>query len=83
MIKALANYGYMGDAKRIAEKYTSLVEKVFKETGRLWEKYNVAEGNINVNQEHNNKSKMPEMMGWSAGVYLSLLDIDCENCMIV
>ena len=70
-IKALKNYGYNDIAKIIAQKYTSLVENVFEKTGRLWEKYNVALGNINVNDEY----KMPSMLGWSAGVYLALKDM--------
>ena len=44
------------------------VEKVFEETGNLWEKYNVVEGNIKVKNEY----EMPPMMGWSAGIYLEL-----------
>ena len=56
----------------VAEKYTSLVDKVFESTGNLWEKYNVAEGSLNVN--HESKKKMPAMMGWSAGVYLAALN---------
>ncbi len=66
-VKGLLNYGYTDVAKRIAKKYTSLVEKVFDETENLWEKYNVVEGNINVSNEY----KMPPMMGWSAGVYIA------------
>ena len=65
-IKALDNYGYKTEAKRIAGNYIDLVEKVFAETGNLWEKYNVIEGNINVTNEYD----MPPMMGWTAGVYL-------------
>lgn len=66
-IKGLLNYGYIDDALRIAKKYTALVEKVFDETGNLWEKYNVIDGSINVNNEY----EMPPMMGWSAGVYIA------------
>ena len=63
------NYGYQEDAKRIALKYVTLVENVFKETGNLWEKYNVVEGNTEVLSED---YRMPVMMGWTAGTYLSL-----------
>lgn len=69
-IIGLDNYGYKEEARRIAEKYVLLVEKVFKETGNLWEKYNVIEGNVNVKGEYD----MPPMMGWSAGTYLAALD---------
>lgn len=63
----LDKYGYKEEAMRIAKKYIHLVEKVFLKTGKLWEKYNVVEGNINVTNEY----EMPEMMGWSAGVYIA------------
>ena len=69
-IIGLDNYGYKEEARRIAEKYVLLVEKVFKETNNLWEKYNVIEGNVNVKGEY----EMPSMMGWSAGTYLAALD---------
>ena len=69
-IIGLDNYGYKEEARRIAEKYVLLVEKVFKETGNLWEKYNVIEGNVNVKGEYD----MPPMMGWSAGTYLAALE---------
>ena len=65
-IVGLDNYGFKTEAKRIARKYISLVDKVFEETGNLWEKYNVVEGNINVTNEYD----LPAMMGWTAGVYL-------------
>ncbi len=60
-------YGFFDDARRIAKKYMDVAEKVFEETGNLWEKYNVVEGSSNVCDEY----KMPAMMGWSAGVYLA------------
>ena len=69
-IIGLDNYGYKEEARRIAEKYVLLVEKVFKETDNLWEKYNVIEGNVNVKGEY----EMPPMMGWSAGTYLAALE---------
>ena len=65
----LGNYGYGDDAKRVAQKYVTLVEKVFDETGNLWEKYNIVEGNTEVCSENYG---MPVMMGWTAGSYLSL-----------
>ncbi len=65
--RGLERYGFSAEAKRIARKYVSLVEKVFENTENLWEKYNVVEGNINVINEYN----MPALMGWTAGVYLA------------
>ncbi len=67
-IEAFDKYGYKDDAKRLAEKYTELIERLFGETQNLWEKYNIVEGNITVSEEY--KSHMPKMMGWTAGAYL-------------
>lgn len=66
--EALVKCGRVVDARRIAGKYTSLVEKCFEQTGHLWEKYNVREGNTNAVGEYGT----PTMIGWSAGVYLAL-----------
>ena len=66
MINALENYGYHEDALRIARKYIGVVDKIFDETGCLWEKYNVVKGEISVTREYDS----PKMLGWSAGVYL-------------
>lgn len=66
--EALEACGRFADARRIAEKYVSLVEKCFDETGHLWEKYNVHDGSCNAIGEYGT----PVMIGWSAGVYLSL-----------
>ena len=63
----LDHYGYQKEAKRIAEKFVNLVDRVYEETGNIWEKYNVVDGNICVTNEYD----MPAMMGWTAGVYLS------------
>lgn len=62
----LDHYGYRKEAKRIAEKFVNLVDHVYEQTGNIWEKYNVVDGNICVKNEYD----MPAMMGWTAGVYL-------------
>lgn len=67
----LDNYGYTEDALRIAKKYVCLTEKVFGETGNLWEKYNVVNGSTDV-IDGNDGCSMPAMIGWTAGTYLSL-----------
>lgn len=70
VIRALDNYGYEADAKRIAKKYIDVTEKMFKETDELWEKYNVFTGNKNTEADYASRP----MMGWSAGVYLYAKD---------
>lgn len=78
--RALLNYGYTEDAKRVAGKYRSLVERNFEKTGNLWEKYNVFTGGTDVEAEKTNSGKdMPAMMGWTAGVYIEALKIIAEN----
>ncbi|MDP4134040.1 MAG: trehalase family glycosidase, partial [Bacillota bacterium] len=67
-VHGLARYGFEDAARRIAKKYTDSMEKIFEQTGTLWEKYNVEDGSTNVTDEY----KMPEMLGWTAGVYLDL-----------
>ncbi len=69
-VKALDNYGYKDDARRVANKYKTMVEKVFGETGQLWEKYNVVEGSNRVLSKERTE-KMPWMMGWTAAAYLT------------
>lgn len=66
--EALDACGMTEEATRVAEKYVSLVEKCFDETGHLWEKYNVRTGNNQAVDEYGT----PTMLGWSAGVYLAL-----------
>lgn len=66
MIRALDNYGYKDDARRIAEKYISVTDSMFEETGELWEKYNVYTGDQNTEADYKSRT----MMGWTAGVYM-------------
>lgn len=65
-IKGLDNYGYTADAARIARKYLGSVTSIYGQTGQLWEKFNAAKGNTEVNDEY----PMPgDFMGWTAGTY--------------
>ena len=44
----LARYGFIKEAKRIAAKYLDLTQRVLIEHGKLFEKYNVADGNADI-----------------------------------
>ncbi len=70
-IAGLRNYGFIEPARRIAEKYLKVVIKNFKQTGDLWEKYNVVDGSIQVKNEY----QMPAMMGWTAAVFIYCVEI--------
>ncbi|NOZ61248.1 MAG: alpha,alpha-trehalase [Calditrichaeota bacterium] len=65
-IAGLEKYNFHEEARRIAEKYLTVVAKNFQETNALWEKYNVTDGSVNVKDEY----KMPSMLGWTAGVFV-------------
>ena len=69
-VRGLENYGYTEAAHRIARNYVDMLTDSYDKTGTLWEKYNVAEGNLNVGDEY----KMPTMLGWTAGVYVWLTE---------
>lgn len=67
-VMGLADYGYHRDAVRLSEKYIRLVLESYAKTGKLWEKYNVIKGTESVGSEY----ETPEMLGWSAGTFVSL-----------
>lgn len=62
------NYGLTEEATTIKDKFLSLVEKGFEETGLLWEKYNGIDATP-FNIEYPSQS----LMGWSAQLYLYFL----------
>lgn len=66
VVKALGNYGYSDEAKRVAKKYAAFIERNFTKQQKLFEKYNGVTGGIDAVSEY----RTPEMLGWTAGVYL-------------
>lgn len=46
VIKGLIAYGYRQDAERIGRKWLDVIAKVYRETGRIWEKYDVVRCDI-------------------------------------
>ena len=67
-VAAAISVGDEISAKRIAEKYIRILDEIFQKTGALYEKYDVVTGKIGVGEEYGT----PEMLGWTAGIYLSL-----------
>ncbi len=67
-VKAAEMLGLKETAVRLSEKYISTTERLFEKTGGLWEKYNAITGDLGVSSEYGT----PEMLGWSAGVYVAL-----------
>lgn len=65
-VKALTDYGYVEEAKRIAKKFICVVEENFIKTSQLWEKYDIITGEISASKEY----ATPPMLGWTGGTYL-------------
>ncbi len=64
------NYGFHKDAARLAKKYLDLNKKVFDETGKLWEKYNVVKCTIGKSERYPTQSGF----GWTNAVFVRLLN---------
>ncbi|NLP10857.1 hypothetical protein GX408_10730, partial [bacterium] len=60
--EALISKGYSEIARRIAQKYLRLQLDLYQSTGKLWEKYNVIEGNLNLPVE---RYPAVPLHGWS------------------
>jgi alpha,alpha-trehalase len=63
VIDALEAYGYEAEARRIARKFVKLQLDLLGTTGRLWEKYNVVDGNLDLPRE---RYPSVPMHGWSS-----------------
>jgi alpha,alpha-trehalase len=68
VVKGLMNYGLVKDARRITKKYLDLNKKIFHQTGKLWEKYNVVKGNVSKQERYETQSGF----GWTNAVFLRL-----------
>ncbi len=62
--EGIKKVGLKEDAIRVKRKYMQTLERVYAQTGKLWEKYNVLTGDVS-----NSEYVSPPMMGWTAGVY--------------
>jgi len=59
-------FGQIGWAPRIEERYICVMPNTYAANNNLWEKYTVAEGNVNVTNEH----KMAPMICRTAGTFI-------------
>ncbi len=69
--QGLVNYGHTELANDIRQRWLSLNEKVFKDTGKMLEKYNVE--NIDL-LSGGGEYPVQDGFGWTNGVYLKLLN---------
>lgn len=70
-VMGLARSGQIGLAKEIALRWTSLNEKVYAETGKLMEKYNVVDLKTAAG---GGEYPAQDGFGWTNGVYLALIN---------
>lgn len=68
-IKGLDNYGHSDLAKTIAERWVNLNEKIYANTGKFVEKYNVEDMTLEAG---GGEYPVQDGFGWSNGVYLAL-----------
>ncbi|MGI8597944.1 MAG: alpha,alpha-trehalase TreF [Chitinophagaceae bacterium] len=68
-VKGLMNYGYNELPKTIAERWMRINEDVYKRTGKMMEKYNVE--NIQL-ESGGGEYPTQDGFGWTNGVYLKL-----------
>lgn len=69
-IQGLRNYGFADLADKIKSRWTDLNTKVFKNTGKLMEKYNVVDTNL---PSGGGEYPVQDGFGWTNGVLLKLL----------
>lgn len=68
-ITGLRNYGHDALAKTIAERWVAINEKVYDNTGKFVEKYNVEDMGL---EGGGGEYPVQDGFGWSNGVYLAL-----------
>lgn len=71
-IKGLENYGFHDLAKNIAQRWIKLNKTVFERTGKMMEKYNVYNTNLDAG---GGEYPSQDGFGWSNGVLLKLIHI--------
>jgi alpha,alpha-trehalase len=77
VIKGLLNYGFVKDAERIAMKWLDMNAKVFKDTGKFWEKYNVVTCNVGI---YNPERYVTQSgFGWTNAIFLRLVNEFSED----
>ncbi|MFT4666968.1 MAG: alpha,alpha-trehalase [Polaribacter sp.] len=68
-VAGLEAYGFDKEALTVAERWTSLNEKVYQNTGKFMEKYNVVDLSLDAG---GGEYPVQDGFGWSNGVYLAL-----------
>lgn len=72
IVKGLLNYGYKEEAMRIGKKWLDMNLKVFLETGKMWEKYDVVHQQPGVFNP--DRYITQSGFGWTNAVFLRLVE---------
>lgn len=78
VVDGLRKYGYEETSVEIAKRWIRLCSNQFYKTGKLYEKYNVVDCNINTTGRY----PLQEGFGWTNAIYTKLA-IEILNCEIV
>ena len=70
--QGLLRFGYTAQAEQLRRGWILLLVEQLENTGRLWEKYNVLTGTLEVSDEY----EMPVYLSWIAGSFLHFLDLE-------
>jgi alpha,alpha-trehalase len=68
-IQGLAKYGHVDLAKEIAKRWMDINEKVYENTGKMMEKYNIVATDLTAG---GGEYPSQDGFGWTNGVYLAL-----------
>jgi alpha,alpha-trehalase len=68
-IQGLIKYGFIDLAKDITQRWLNINQKVFNDTGKMMEKYNVVSTNLEAG---GGEYPAQDGFGWTNGVYLAL-----------
>ncbi len=69
VVSGLHNYRFMEERKRITAKWLGICAKVFEKTGKMWEKYNVVDMGIGMNDPRYGNM---HGFGWTNGVFIAM-----------
>jgi alpha,alpha-trehalase len=68
--KGLCNYGLFDAANKIKSNWLNTNERIYKETGKMMEKYNIENQNLEAG---GGEYPLQDGFGWSNGVFLALV----------
>ncbi|MBT8209553.1 MAG: trehalase [Eudoraea sp.] len=74
-VKGLLNYGYEEEAKTIMKRWLALNERVYENTGKMMEKYNVEDVSL---LSGGGEYETQDGFGWTNGVALGFRDLLAE-----